>query len=203
MDNKANGKRWKREEKRFKTLDEYLSYQEQTVGKAKEISDEERLQRQSVRAALKSEGDSLLIDNSSVYTISFDMEDAVKNPGGENDLVLREGDVLDIPVFSNTIRINGAVQVPTTITYRPGLTKKKLVAAAGGYIKRAYKHKTFVVYMNGRVAKLNMFTKIEPGCQVYVPIKEKRNVDVQRALNISTTAASLGMMGVSMANLLK
>ena len=42
MENKFGKRQWKKEEKRFKTLDEYLSYQEQTVGKAKEITDEER-----------------------------------------------------------------------------------------------------------------------------------------------------------------
>ena len=42
MENKFGKRQWKKEEKRFKTLDEYLSYQEKVVGKAKEITEEER-----------------------------------------------------------------------------------------------------------------------------------------------------------------
>lgn len=168
------------------------------------MSEEEAEQYKSILSVVASEGDS--VDNKkaeAAYAISFDMTDALKNPGGANDIVLRQGDVLDIPVYNNTVRIAGAVQMPTTITYRKGLSKRVLVDAAGGFAKRAYKHKAFIVYMNGRVSRLKRFTTIEPGCQVFIPRKEKKEGRLQEIMSVSTTAASLGMMGVSIANLLK
>ena len=137
------------------------------------------------------------------YLVSFDMADALKNPGGENDLVLVDGDELIVPVLNNTVKIDGAVQMPTTVSYKKGMKKSNLINAAGGYAKRAYKHKAFIVYMNGRVSKLRRFTTIEPGSQVFIPKKDKKENQLQQIMSVSTTAVSLGMMGVSIANLLK
>lgn len=168
------------------------------------MTEEERMQYQAMSGVIANEGDTVQqVEMNNTYSVAFDLVDAIKNPGGENDLVLRQGDVLDIPVYNNTVRIDGAVQMPTTIRYRHGLNKRNLVNAAGGYAKRAYKHKAFIVYMNGRVSKLRRFTDIEPGAQIFVPKKEKKEGQLQNIMSISTTAASLGMMGVSIANLLK
>lgn len=168
------------------------------------MTPEERAQVQALNAVVDSdESSELRVAVPSTYYVSFDLEDAMKNPGGDNDLVLRQGDVLDIPLYNGTVKIDGAVQIPTTIRYRKGLSKRSLVNAAGGYAKRAYKRKAYIVYMNGRASKLTRFTTIEPGCQVFIPKKEKKEGQLQNIMGISTTAASLGMMGVSIANLLK
>lgn len=155
--------------------------------------------------AMVNNGDSLVPIIRDTYTVALDLEKALKFPGSEYDVVLREGDELEIPVFNNTVRIEGAVQIPTTITYEDGLTKKKLVDMAGGYLKRAYRRKAFVVYMNGNVSRIKRNTRIEPGCQVFIPIKEKKDhsASIAQGMSIATTASSLGMMGVSIANLLK
>ena len=154
--------------------------------------------------AVKAGGDSLVDSRDSMYyLVSFDLADALKNPGGENDLILREGDMLSVPVYKNTVTISGAVQMPTTVSYQKGLKKSDLINAAGGYAKRAYKRKAFIIYMNGRVSRLKKFTTIEPGALIYIPKKEKKENQLQQFMSISTTAASIGMMGVSIANLLK
>lgn len=167
------------------------------------MSEQEQSQYTEAVRAMANAGDSIIPRLRPTYYVSFDLEDALKNPGGNNDLVLREGDVLELPLCNNTVRINGAVQVPSTITYRPGLSKKDLVDAAGGYIKRAYKRKAFIVYMNGRVSRMKFSTKIEPGCQVYIPIKEKKTANISNIMSYATMTTSLGMMGVSIANMLK
>lgn len=164
----------------------------------------EQEQYNKLTGAISAMGDSVDVEaNMTTYDVAFDLVEALKNPGGNNDLVLREGDELTIPVLDNTVRIGGAVQMPTSIRYRKGLNKRTIIDAAGGYTKMAHRRKAFIVYMNGRVAKLGRFTNIEPGCQVIVPKKEKKEGQLQQIMSISTTAASLGMMGVSIANLLK
>lgn len=169
------------------------------------LTDDERDLAMTAIRAMVNNGDSLVPVLRDEYTVSLDLEMALKHPGSEYDLVLREGDVLEVPVFNNTVSIRGAVQLQTTVTYEKGLTKKKLVDMAGGYLKRAYKSKAFIVYMNGSVARLKWNTPIEPGCQVFIPIKAKKNntTNIAQGVSIATAAASLGMMGVSIANLLK
>lgn len=171
----------------------------------RKFTEEEIGQRKRAQEALIATGDTTVVnDPETAYLVSFDLEDAIKNPEGDNNLVLQAGDVLDIPVYSNTVRIDGAVQMPTSIAYRKGLNKSDLINAAGGYQKLAYKKRSFVIYMNGRVAKLGRYTKIEPGCQIYVPKKDKTPTEnLQKIMSISSSMASLAMMGVSIANLLK
>lgn len=168
-------------------------------------TDAEKKQTERMADAVEASNDSIFDKNmvEQRYLVSFDMADALKNPGGENDLVLVDGDELIVPVLNNTVKIDGAVQMPTTVSYKKGMKKSDLVNAAGGYAKRAYKRKAFIVYMNGRVSKLRRFTTIEPGSQVFIPKKDKKENQLQQIMSVSTTAASLGMMGVSIANLLK
>lgn len=169
------------------------------------FSEEELEQKKRAKEALAATGDTTKLDEKEKsYLVSFNLDDAIKNPQGDNNLVLMEGDVLDIPVYSNIVRIDGAVQMPTSIAYRKGLRKSDLIDAAGGYQKLAYKKRTFVIYMNGSVTKLRRHTKIEPGCQIYVPLKDKTpEENLQKVMSISSSLASLAMMGVSIANLLK
>lgn len=171
----------------------------------RKFTEEELAQRKRAQEALSATGDTTVVnDQETSYLVSFDLEDAIKNPEGDNNLVLQAGDILDIPVYSNTVRIDGAVQMPTSIAYRKGLNKSDLINAAGGYQKLAYKKRAFVIYMNGSVTKLGRFTKIEPGCQIYVPKKDKTPTEnLQKIMSISSSMASLAMMGVSIANLLK
>ena len=168
-------------------------------------TDAEKKQTEMMTDAIEADNDSILDKNEEEqrYLVSFDMADALKNPGGENDLVLVDGDELIVPVLNNTVKIDGAVQMPTTVSYKKGMKKSDLVNAAGGYAKRAYKRKAYIVYMNGRVSKLRRFTTVEPGSQVFIPKKDKKENQLQQIMSVSTTAASLGMMGVSIANLLK
>lgn len=168
-------------------------------------TDAEKKQTEMMTDAIEADNDSILDKNEEEqrYLVSFDMADALKNPGGENDLVLVDGDELIVPVLNNTVKIDGAVQMPTTVSYKKGMKKSDLVNAAGGYAKRAYKRRAYIVYMNGRVSKLRRFTTVEPGSQVFIPKKDKKEGQLQQIMSISTSAASLGMMGVSIANLLK
>ena len=168
-------------------------------------TDAEKKQTELMADAVEADNDSIIEDDQEnlTYLVSFDMADALKNPGGENDLVLVDGDELVVPVLNNTVKIDGAVQMPTTVSYKKGMKKSDLVNAAGGYAKRAYKRRAYIVYMNGRVSKLRRFTTIEPGSQVFIPKKDKKEGQLQQIMSISTSAASLGMMGVSIANLLK
>lgn len=149
--------------------------------------------------------DSLGIRVEPTFTVGIDLEAALAHPGGDEDLVLREGDVLHIPEYTNTVKINGAVMVPNTVSYIGGEGVKYYLNQAGGYSQHAKKSKKFIIYMNGQVAQVkgNGSKQIEPGCEIVVPSKKKRAANLGNILGYATSFASLGTMVASLANLLK
>ena len=68
--------------------------------------------------------------------------------------VLREGDILFVPEYVSTVKINGAVMYPNTVLYKKGESLKYYINQAGGFASLAKKKRAFVVYMNGTVSRL-------------------------------------------------
>ena len=145
------------------------------------------------------------LDLGSVYFVGIDLEKALKNPGSDADLVLREGDQLVIPEYNNTVRISGDVMYPNTVSYVKGKKLSYYIEQAGDYGQRAKKKRAFVIYMNGQVKKASKWDSdlVQPGCEIIVPTKEKREFKLQNILSIATTSASLATMVASIANILK
>lgn len=149
--------------------------------------------------------DSLGIRVEDTYTVGIDLEKAVANPGSEDDLVLREGDVLTVPKLNNTVKINGAVMMPNTVAYLSGKNANYYFDQAGGYSLNAKKSKKFVIYMNGQVARLKGRDKdkIEPGCEIIVPSKKNKRVNVGEILGYASSFGSLATMFATISNLIK
>ena len=142
------------------------------------------------------------------YSVGIDLEAALKNPGSNADIVLREGDKLIIPEMVNTVKINGAVMMPNTVAYNQKMSVKDYISQAGGYANGARKTQAFIIYMNGQVAKVKNSNKnvIEPGCEIIVPIKDKTKAEkwnIQTILGIASSLGSLGLTAASVANILK
>lgn len=146
---------------------------------------------------------SLMLELDSVFTVGIDLEEALKNPGSNADIVLREGDVISIPEMISTVKINGAVMMPNTVTYQKGKNVRYYLNQAGGYSQNAKKTKKFIIYMNGEVTKVKSRShKVEPGCEIVVPNKVKQN-RIGEVIGYATSFASLATMIASLANLLK
>lgn len=172
------------------------------------IIGEERTRMQSTLEVLDSARDSINIerlDLGSTYFVGIDLEEALANPGSDADLVLREGDVLGVPEYINTVKISGNVMYPNTVTYNPHMTVRDYVTMAGGYGYRSKKSKAYIIYLNGTVERAKRFSRnvVEPGCEIVVPQKRTREGQLQEFLSISTTAASLGTMIATIGNILK
>lgn len=146
---------------------------------------------------------SLMLELDSVFTVGIDLEEAMNNPGGSADIVLREGDVISVPEMTSTVKINGAVMMPNTVTYQKGKKVSYYLDQAGGYSQNAKKTKKFIIYMNGEVTKVKSRSKkVEPGCEIVVPNKVKQN-RIGEVIGYATSFASLATMIASLANLLK
>ena len=172
------------------------------------MSDEEKAARDEVlRLARSTSGnDSISIQKvltSDRYSVGIELDKALANPGGPDDLVLKDGDALVVPEMVNTVKISGDVLYPNTVIFTPGKKYKYYVEQAGGFGNQANKGRAFVVYMNGRVAR-GKNAVIEPGCHIIVPSKQKgKGLSVAEWLAIGTSAASLGTMGATISNLIK
>ena len=172
--------------------------------------EEQRRQADAVRMARMGEGkDSISVEKlniSDTYTVGINLGKAISNPGSDFDLVLREGDILFIPEYINTVKISGAVMYPNTVLYKKGESLRYYINQAGGYGNMAKKKKAYVVYMNGTVSRLKARDRkaIEPGCEIIVPSKEeKKRMSTAEILGMGSTTASIAAMIATMVNLFK
>ena len=175
------------------------------------MNDEERRrERDALRMARNGEGkDSISVAKLAItetYTVGIDMEKALANPGSDYDVVLREGDVIYIPEFVNTVKISGSVMYPNTVAWEKGAKLKYYINMAGGYGNMAKKKKAYIIYLNGTVARVKRGDSklIQPGCEIVVPSKaEKQHMKFAEILGISSTTATMAAMVATLVNAFK
>lgn len=149
--------------------------------------------------------DSLGITVQRTFTVGIDLEAALANPGSDADIVLREGDVISVPEYNNTVKIDGAVMMPNTVSFKKGESVKYYISQAGGYGQNAKKSKKFIIYMNDQIAEVkgNGKKQIEPGCEIIVPSKRKRQFNLSNVVGLASSITSLGTMAAAIAALVK
>ncbi len=137
------------------------------------------------------------------YSVGIHLDEALANPGSTQDIELMDGDRLIVPRFNHTVRISGSVNAPNTVAYEEGEGYKYYIRQAGGFAEQSKKSHAFIVYQNGTIAVAKK-GKVEPGCEIVVPTKAPRDTSsLQQWLSVATTAASLGTMAASIANLIR
>ncbi|MDE5906515.1 MAG: SLBB domain-containing protein, partial [Alistipes sp.] len=98
--------------------------------------------------------------------------------------------------------IMGEVLRPNTVLFSKKMKYKDYIDQAGGYASRAKKRRTYIVYMNGMISRKK--NRLEPGCEIIVPRKrEHPGLGVTQIMGLATSAASLGTMAATIANLAK
>ena len=153
----------------------------------------------------------LSLENIKDYSVGIDLEKALANPGSAHDVVLRDGDALYIPQLQSTVKINGAVTYPNSVTYTKGMSVGDCLSQAGGYNDIARKY-PIVIYMNGKVATtkksfifFKRYPKVEPGCEIVVPTKTQRDrkTSLAEVLSIASSTTSMAAMVTSIINTMK
>ena len=139
----------------------------------------------------------------SEYPVGIDLTEALKHPGSDADIVLREGDRLVMPQYNGTVKINGAVMYSNTVAYEKGRRASYYIDMAGGYASDAVKKRTYIIYMNGKVAKLTHGAKVQPGCEIVVPAKLKRKMSVAETMSLGSSMSSIAAMIATIANMTK
>ena len=162
-----------------------------------------KMARQSASASTQ---DSLSLEQlalETTYSVGIHLDEALANPGCDEDVELQDGDQLVIPRMNRTVKISGDVLKPNTVALKEKKNYKYYITQAGGYQKRARKGHTYILYQNGTIAKASR-GKIEPGCEIVVPTKGPKDpAELQKWLSIGTSAASLTTMFATIYNILK
>lgn len=139
----------------------------------------------------------------SEYPVGIDLPEALANPGSDADIILREGDRLVIPQYNGTVKINGAVMFANTVAYEKGKKPSYYIDQAGGFAADALKSKAYIIYMNGKVAKLSHGAKVQPGSEIVIPAKLKLKMSTAEMMSMGTSMSSIATMIATIANMSK
>jgi protein involved in polysaccharide export with SLBB domain len=101
--------------------------------------------------------------------------DAMRHPGGPNDIILRPGDRVTVPTIPLSVRVEGAVGFPTSVVFEQGKGIGHYIANAGGFTEDAKQSHARVVYPNGTSKQVRRWwwdPEVKPGSIVQVPRKQ-------------------------------
>ena len=137
------------------------------------------------------------------YPVGIELDKALAHPGSDEDIVLREGDRITVPLYNGTVKINGAVMYPNSVAYVKGKNVSYYIDEAGGFASNAKKSRTYILYMNGTVAKVGHNAKVSPGCEIVVPTKSSSRMSLAETLSVGSSAASIAAVLATIANIVK
>lgn len=108
--------------------------------------------------------------------VNVDVATAVKSPHSDDDIVLQPGDSINVPEYTPTVRVVGAVNAPSSILYKPGASLGYYIGNAGGLARNADKGRISVRFADGSAQvshKVALFSRWYPtpgpGSTVNVP----------------------------------
>lgn len=177
---------------------------EAVLKKAKEEAEQMEIEaaKENKKIDLKDSEEIKKFEIPELYSVGIELDKALANPGCDADIVLREGDKIIVPQYNGTVKINGAVMYPNTVGFQKGKKAKYYINQAGGFSEKAKKSQTYIVYMNGTIAKVSQNAKPKPGCEIVVPEKEINKMTIAEKMTIGTSVASIATMIATLANIL-
>jgi protein involved in polysaccharide export with SLBB domain len=104
--------------------------------------------------------------------IHLDQPDKLK--ATENDVVLLDGDTLDVPEPAQSILVLGAVRNSTSVQFKESAGVDYYVNRAGGFSKEADKGEVYIAKADGSaMASFTNVRTVEPGDSIIVPPKSE------------------------------
>ncbi|UBM59308.1 SLBB domain-containing protein [Marinilongibacter aquaticus] len=135
-------------------------------------------------------------------SIGIDLAKILKNPGSDEDLIVRDGDIIQIPKKLETVRVRGEVLYPTTEKFYKNYNFKRYISGAGGFTKGSLKRKAYIRYPNGSIDRtkkflvFNVYPKVEPGSEIIVPVKAQN-----AAQQLNTIGTIVGTVATTLTTL--
>ena len=163
-----------------------------TLVRERAINDREELED------LEFEGEAEFVrDEAEEVHVGIDLAYIMENPGSPEDLYLREGDEIRIPLEMQTVRVSGAVLRDVELRYEDRRGLNYYVNRAGGYAENALERRAYVVYANGSVEArrsfllFNIDPDIEPGAEIIIPEEVEHDpMDTREFISLMSSIAS-------------
>lgn len=120
--------------------------------------------------------------------VNIRLDRILKNPNSDENIIVQEGDILRVPKRLETVRVQGELLYPTTVKYDDSMSFLDFVSQSGGFTRKSLKRSSYVKYPNGSVDRtrkflvFNVYPKVEPGSEIYVPSKVGNELTTQQIL---------------------
>lgn len=99
------------------------------------------------------------------------------------DVILQQGDVIEIPEKTSVITVNGQVRTQGALTFNDDLTVGDYVAKSGGFTDNADEKEILVVHQNGENQVVNTAYRLQQGDSIMVlPKVKSKNVEIARGV---------------------
>ncbi|HED7359356.1 TPA: SLBB domain-containing protein [Campylobacter coli] len=103
----------------------------------------------------------------------------IDKPKSYGEVILEEGDTINVPSKNNLIIVQGEVTLPGAFVYNKGESLKYYINLAGGYGERADTSKVLVIRNNGKAQKYSGSIDMMPGDSVLVlPKVDSENLQI-------------------------
>ena len=120
--------------------------------------------------------------------VNIRLDRILKNPNSDENIIVQEGDILSVPKRLETVRVQGELLYPTTVKYDDNMSFLDFISQSGGFTRKSLKRSSYVKYPNGSVDRtrkflvFNVYPKVEPGSEIYVPSKVGNELTTQQIL---------------------
>lgn len=138
--------------------------------------------------------------------VGLDLQTILNSPGSIDDVVLQEGDILNIPKQQREVKVNGEVMVPSEVVFKQGAGLNYYINKAGGFTDNARERKVYVIYPNGSAARIKKFLffksnpKVTAGSEILVPqMPERKKSGLSTTEIIALTSGVASLAGVVIA----
>ena len=133
--------------------------------------------------------------------VGINLEKILATPRSAYDLIMQEGDIINVPKQLQTIKVSGEVLSPVTIIFEKGKDFKNYISQSGGFSDRSLKRRSYILYANGSVKStrkivfFNYYPRVDPGAEIFVPKKaDKKPMSAAEIVGISGGLASLAVI---------
>lgn len=139
--------------------------------------------------------------------ISIDLNNAMLNKNGPENMLLEDGDVLTIEQNSNLVKVSGEVYFPTIVPFEKNANLKYYIQKSGSYTDVARKNGTLVIYPDGKAKKVKHFLffksypEVVSRSEIFVPQKSDKNKGKLSVGEWSVIVSSLAIIANVIVNL--
>ncbi len=154
--------------------------------------------RRRTSVSYQSRQDSIRARADTASRVGIDLPDVLRDSKSADNLLIENGDSLDVPAMHATVEVKGAVNAPTVVAIAPGKKLEHYVQAAGGPNRRtADANGAYVVQPNGKIESRHRILVLfhsdptpRAGATVVVPVRDTLAVPGQ-TLQVFATVTSV------------